>query len=58
MHIGLLQLNPVVGDITGNTNRIIDAVSSMEDDLIVTPEMSICGYPPRDLLYCKGFETT
>jgi NAD+ synthetase len=55
MHIGLLQLNPVVGDITGNTNRIIDAVSSMEDDLIVTPEMSICGYPPRDLLYCKGF---
>lgn len=55
MHICLLQLNPVVGDVTGNTNRLIDALTSIDDDLIVTPEMSMCGYPPRDLLYCKGF---
>ena len=51
MHVGLLQLNPVVGDITGNTNEIIEAVQALDADLLVTPEMSICGYPPRDLLY-------
>jgi NAD+ synthetase len=41
----------VVGDITGNTNEIIEAVQALGADLLVTPEMSICGYPPRDLLY-------
>ena len=55
MRIGMLQLNPVVGDIAGNTDRLIDAVSSLDADLIVTPEMSICGYPPRDLLHVSGF---
>ena len=55
MHIGLLQLNPVVGDISGNTNGIIEAVQALDADLLVTPEMSICGYPPRDLLCDIGF---
>ncbi len=55
MHIGLLQLNPVVGDIRGNTKGIIEAVQGLDADVLVTPEMSICGYPPRDLLYCNGF---
>mgnify|MGYP001452072128 CR=1 FL=1 len=55
MRIGLLQLNPTVGDIDGNTQRIIDAIGSMDADIILTPEMSICGYPPRDLLSMNGF---
>ena len=55
MRIAMLQLNPVVGDITGNTNRLISALKGVTADLIVTPEMSICGYPPRDLLLAKGF---
>ena len=55
MRIGMLQLNPVVGDITGNTDRLIDAFSSLDSDMIVTPELSICGYPPRDLLHVSGF---
>jgi NAD+ synthase (glutamine-hydrolysing) len=55
MRIGMLQLNPVVGDITGNTDRMIEAISSLDADLIVTPELSICGYPPRDLLHVSGF---
>ncbi|HIB01280.1 MAG TPA: NAD+ synthase, partial [Phycisphaerales bacterium] len=55
MHIGMIQLNPTVGDVTTNTNNIIEAVLKMDADLILTPEMSICGYPPRDLLYCAGF---
>ena len=55
MRTGLLQLNPIVGDIEGNTQRIIDAMGAMDADIIVTPEMSICGYPPRDLLSERGF---
>ncbi len=55
MRIGLLQLNPVVGDITGNVRRMIETINTLDADIIVTPEMSICGYPPRDLLHCSGF---
>ena len=55
MRIGLLQLNPTVGDINGNTQRIIDSIGSMDAEIILTPEMSICGYPPRDLLRVSGF---
>lgn len=51
----MLQLNPTVGDVAGNTRQIIDAIHSMDADVILTPEMSICGYPPRDLLCCSGF---
>lgn len=55
MRIGMLQLNPVVGDITGNTDRLINAISLIDADMIVTPELSICGYPPRDLLHISEF---
>ena len=51
----MIQLNPTVGDVIGNTRRIINAINSMDADVILTPEMSICGYPPRDLLSCSGF---
>ncbi len=55
MRIGLVQCNPVVGDVRGNTDRLIAAIQSIDADIIVTPEMSICGYPPRDLLCFTGF---
>jgi NAD+ synthase (glutamine-hydrolysing) len=55
MRIGMLQLNPTVGDITSNTNNIIESVLKMKADIILTPEMSICGYPPRDLLHYGSF---
>ena len=55
MRIGMLQLNPVIGDVRGNTSRMIDAIDQLDAELIVTPEMSICGYPPRDLLYMTDF---
>ncbi len=51
----MLQLNPTVGDIERNMNRIIDAAKSLDAEIIITPEMSICGYPPRDLLCCHDF---
>jgi NAD+ synthase (glutamine-hydrolysing) len=53
MKIALAQVDPTVGDIAGNTGKIIECVKRAQDaeaDLVVTPELSILGYPPRDLL--------
>ena len=53
MRIAMAQLNPIVGDIAGNTHRIIAAMDQAIQqgaELIVTPELSVIGYPPRDLL--------
>ena len=53
MRIALAQLNPVVGDFEGNTKRILDAVRRAEEqqaELVLTPELSLWGYPPRDQL--------
>ena len=53
MKIALAQFNPVVGDIQGNTERMADFIgrAAHEDaELVVFGEMSIVGYPPRDLL--------
>jgi NAD+ synthase/NAD+ synthase (glutamine-hydrolysing) len=56
MRLALLQLNPVVGDLDGNAARIARAVQQAGDvDLCVTPEMSLVGYPPRDLLLQRAF---
>ncbi len=58
MKIALAQLNPVVGDIVGNTERIAAAIARAEAegaDLVVTGELSIVGYPPRDLLRKERF---
>ena len=58
MKAALAQLNPVVGDIDGNTERIIDRVRRARDalaELVVFTELVITGYPPRDLLLKDSF---
>ncbi len=56
--IGIAQLNPTVGDLRGNAARILAACQRLADrgaTLLLTPELSICGYPPRDLLIDRSF---
>ena len=58
MRLALAQINTTVGDLGGNVARILDAVRSAQSqnpDLIVFPEMTISGYPPRDILYDASF---
>lgn len=58
MRIGVAQLNPTVGDLTGNRRLILDAYHDLVlhgAELIVFPELIVCGYPPRDLLFKRRF---
>jgi len=58
MRIGLAQLNTTVGDLTGNRRLILDAYHALVAqgaELVVFPELVICGYPPRDLLFKRRF---
>ncbi|MEO1400305.1 MAG: NAD+ synthase [Cyanobacteria bacterium J06635_1] len=58
MKIGIAQLNPILGDLTGNAERILDLAQQASDQdvrLLLTPELSLCGYPPRDLLLRPSF---
>ena len=56
--IAIAQLNPTIGDLVGNREKIIEAAKQAEETgarLMLTPELSLCGYPPRDLLLNQGF---
>jgi len=58
MKIAIAQLNPTIGDITNNAQSIINAAKDAAKQnarLLLTPELSLCGYPPRDLLLYPGF---
>ena len=56
LNIKLAQLNPKVGDIGGNISKILDVYKNAKDaDLVVTPELSITGYPLEDLVEDKNF---
>jgi len=58
MRVGVAQLNQIVGDFSGNAKRILDAIDEARHggaDLVVTPELSLCGYPPEDLLLRRAF---
>ncbi|MFM1767971.1 MAG: hypothetical protein RJA22_500 [Verrucomicrobiota bacterium] len=58
MKIALAQFNAVVGDLPGNEARILAAYRRAADagaDLVLTPELGLCGYPPRDLLHRSRF---
>lgn len=54
LRVVMAQLNLRVGDVHGNVERIIEAASTARDqwqaDVIVFPELALCGYPPEDLL--------
>jgi NAD+ synthase (glutamine-hydrolysing) len=52
MKITLAQLNPVVGDVSGNLAKLVATLAQQHpaSDLVVFPELFLVGYPPRDLL--------
>ena len=58
MKIAISQLNYIIGDIDGNTAKILDAISKAKAenaDLIIFSELAVCGYPPKDLLDYPNF---
>lgn len=58
MKIGFAQLNPTVGDLSGNFEKIAGAyrrLSIAGADLVLTPELSVSGYPPQDLVFKSRF---
>lgn len=56
MKIALAQINPKIGDLTGNLNKMLEFIKNSRDaDIIVFPELCITGYPPRDLLDFESF---
>jgi len=60
LKVALAQINPTVGDLAGNEAKILAAYQRGVDagvEMVLCPELSITGYPPRDLLLKKGFIT-
>jgi NAD+ synthase (glutamine-hydrolysing) len=58
MKIALAQLNPTIGDLKGNAQQILKTAQQVANQgvkLLLTPELSLCGYPPRDLLLNAHF---
>ena len=58
MRVAIAQLDCVVGDLPGNAERILGAVAEARRggaDLVITPELSLCGYPPEDLVLRPAF---
>ena len=61
MRVRLAQLNPTVGDIQGNISRILKEIECAREqgiELLILPELAICGYPPMDLLNLPEFRET
>ncbi|WP_269522937.1 NAD+ synthase [Coraliomargarita parva] len=58
MKIGIAQINTTVGDLSGNRQMILQAYQELVAsgaELVVFPELAVCGYPPRDLLFKSRF---
>jgi len=58
MKIAIAQINCTVGDLSGNAAKIVAAAErakALGADLVLTPELSLCGYPPEDLLLREDF---
>ncbi|MFZ6774315.1 NAD+ synthase [Undibacterium sp. SXout7W] len=56
--VAIAQINSVVGDLAGNASKILDCVqraAGQGTDIVVTPELSLVGYPPEDLLLRPAF---
>ena len=61
MRVRLAQMNPTVGDIQGNTSRIFKEIERAREQgiqLLIFPELAVCGYPPMDLLNLPEFRET
>src|ERR1700719_2489241 len=58
MKIGFAQLNPTVGDLQGNFDKILQSyerLAAAGADLVITPELAVTGYPPQDLVFKSRF---
>ena len=58
MRVALIQTDPIVGDLEGNARGLLASLREAHAagaSLAVAPEMSICGYPPKDLLSRADF---
>jgi NAD+ synthase (glutamine-hydrolysing) len=58
MRLALAQIDSVVGDVDGNTRRVVDWLARAREanaDLVLFPELCVTGYPPEDLLLRPGF---
>jgi len=58
LKIAVHQFNPIIGDIDGNIEKIIQAVEIAQKndaDVFITSELAITGYPPKDLLFISKF---
>ncbi len=58
MKIGVAQINPTVGDLRGNFDKILDAyrrLAAAGAELVLAPELAVTGYPPQDLVFKSRF---
>jgi NAD+ synthase (glutamine-hydrolysing) len=58
MKIAIAQINPFLGDLAGNVARMLTEAKRASEQgasLLITPELSLCGYPPEDLLFRHDF---
>ncbi len=58
MKITISQINPIIGDIDYNLKKILSEINKAKEnksDVILFPELCLCGYPPEDLIYFEGF---
>ena len=58
LRIAIAQINATVGDFAGNSARILEFAERARRqgaDLLLTPELALCGYPPEDLLFRNDF---
>lgn len=61
MKVYVAQLNPTVGDLNRNTEKILHHIEMAREkkvDVVICPEMAICGYPPEDLVLFPSFVQT
>lgn len=58
MRIGIAQINPTIGDLRGNSEKVLAAYERLVGagaELVITPELAISGYPPQDLVFKSRF---
>src|SRR5205814_8815008 len=58
MKIGFAQINPTVGDLRGNFEKIAGAYDQLARagaDIVIAPELAVTGYPPKDLVFKSRF---